>query len=159
MKLGLKLLFAALACVATTLIAVPALATDETSLDTAYRLQSQHLQARVRPSKVQVQELNALFHTRKESERHLRRQMLTTFTPEQRLHARELWQQFDRGRRVTLEERRALRAKVGVTPQQEAQFFAYEEKLQVHRALTTYLASQILQPQQRQLAKDVTFVL
>lgn len=159
MNLSLKLLFATLTFAVTTFIAVPALATDESSLDTTYRQQSQRLQTQVKLSREQSRDISTLFETRKESERHLRRQMLTTFTPEQREHAKQLWEQRDRGQTFTLAQRRALRTKVGITPAQEQQFFAYEKKLQTHRALTTYLAGQILTPEQRKLTKDFAFNL
>ena len=143
----------------TVAFAAPVLFTEEVNLDTTYQQLSVRIQDTVHPSSAQRAQLHKLMETRKEGERHLRRQMLTTYSPEQRQRAAALWQQRDRSRALTLDERQALRAKVGISTAQELQFAAYEKKLKVHREQTVYLTEQLLTPHQRELAQDLEFLL
>ncbi len=143
----------------TVAFAGPMLLAEEANLDTTYQQLATHIQDRVRLTSEQRLELHKLMAARKDSERHLRRQMLTTYTPEQRQRAAILWDQRDKTRVLNLEERRELRAQVGVSVAQERQFDAYEEKLRTHREQTVYLTGQLLGPEQRQMAKDLKFVL
>lgn len=159
MSLTVKLMSVALTLFLTVAFAAPVLFTEEVNLDTVYQQLSVRIQDTVRPSSVQRAQLHKLLETRKESERHLRRQMLTTYSPEQRQRAATLWQQRDRSRALTLDERQSLRAKVGVSHAQELQFAAYEKKLKAHREQTVYLTEQLLNPQQRQLAQGLEFLL
>ena len=159
MKKSLKLVAVTLTLLMTVALAGPALLAEEANLDSTYRHLSLRIQEKARLTAVQLRDLNSLMQERKEGERRLRRQMLTTFTPEQRGRAVEMWGQRDKSRVMTLEERRELRSKVGISIAQERQFLAYDEKLRAHRTQTAYLVNQILDSQQRQLASDLEFVL
>lgn len=159
MKKSWKLVAVTLTLLLTVALAGPALLAKEASLDLTYGNLSLQVQRKARLTAAQLGDLNSLIQERKEGERRLRRQMLTTFTPEQRGRAVKMWGRRDKSRVMTLEERRELRAKVGISIAQEQQFLAYDEKLRAHRTQTAYLVNQILDPRQRQLASDLEFVL
>lgn len=159
MSLTLKLMSVTLTLFLTVAFAGPVLLAEEANLDTTYHQLSARIQDKIRLTSEQRLELLKLMETRKEGERHLRRQMLTTYTPQQRQHAAVLWEQRDKTRFLSQAERRELRARVGVSAEQERQFEAYEEKLRAHREQTVYLTGQLLGPEQRQMAKDLEFVL
>lgn len=137
----------------------PLLATSESPLDTIYREKADDLRVSLRLSEEQSQRLEQLFTERKDNERHLRRQMRTTYTPEQQARVHKLWRERSSPGMLNAEERQQMRESLGVSQAQQRQFEAYQAKLEAHREQTLLLSSQLLDPPQRQRMREVSFAL
>jgi hypothetical protein len=120
-----------------------------TYADTLARIESA-----VSLDRTQTDRLSDLFASREAEERHLRRQMLTTYTPFQQRQAHLIWQE-QKGRPLTRKERLDLRARLNITPSQQAQLQAYEAKIQAHREATMAKVADLLSAQQRPLLVGV----
>lgn len=134
------------ALAATVALTIPAALTwshTRQGLHTTYNHAAAQLAGQAELSSTQRQALDQLFAVREEQERHLRKQMRTTYTPVQQLAARRLWEQRN-GRSLTPEQRLQLRAQLRVTTDQEAQFQAYEAKLRAHRKETLVQAYAVI---------------
>lgn len=129
---------------------------SETPLEAAYRSQAQAMREKLKLNPEQNAQVLALLESRLEHERHLRRQMRTTYTPEQQRRARQQWLARG-GRALTVAERQELRQALGVTEDQERQFEAYQAKLKAHREQTLFLIGQQLVPAQQRLLADLSF--
>jgi hypothetical protein len=147
-----------LALVLTSLFAIPVIAGPESNLDRAYHAQAQNLSRSLRLTEQQQAQVSKLLEERKNHERHLRRQMRTTYTPSQQQQARQHW--LDRGRQpMTIEARREFRSQLGVSAEQERQFESYQTKLAAHREQTLILVAQILDPPQQSKIAQMAFDL
>lgn len=124
------------------------------NLHTTYSQAMARIRVAAQPTPEEERALDQLFRSAETRERHLRKQMRTTYTPVQQRLARQLWQE-RQGRRLTEEQRRALRAQLRVTPTQEVQFQAYEDKLRGHRQSTLQEAFAMLNPEKRPLLVSV----
>ena len=129
-----------------------------TPLEQAYYAQAEAMKEKLELDPEQNARVLALLEARLDHERHLRKQMRTTYTPAQQVRARQQWLQ-RAGRSLTEAERQELRRSLGVSDAQERQFEAYRAKLQAHREQTLILVSQHLAPAQQKLLADVTFTL
>ncbi len=128
------------------------------ALERVYRSQSRNLQSSLGLSEEQAQRVQSLLEGRLVEERHLRRQMFTTYTPVQQARARQLWEQ-RRGRLLTLPERQLEWAALGASAEQRAQLEVYLEKLRAHREQTLLLVGQMLDPAQRTRLTALNFEL
>lgn len=125
-------------------------------LELVYQRQADSLRGRLSLSDEQTSEIRALLNKRMQQERHLRRQMRTTYTPQQQQQAALLWRGRD-GRMLSTQERRIVWDQLGATAEQRRQFEAYLAKLQEHREETMYLVAQLLEPRQQTSLTELAF--
>ena len=129
------------------LIFVPVTASADHGLDSVYSQQLGYLRDRLALEARQTSEIEKFLEARKAKERHLRKQMRTTFTPAQQLEVRRLWEQ--RKRPPTEQERQEFRQRMGVSPSQEQQLQAYRDQIAAHRSQTLQEVGLYLSADQR----------
>ena len=96
----------------------------------------------------QDQLLGSILLKREKSLRHLKKQMLTTLTPEQRNKANQIWSS-RRARTLQPQERISLRKQLGISKAQVAQFNAYHSKIKsFKKELTNEVAASLTPSQQ-----------
>jgi hypothetical protein len=130
------------------------MASAEQGLDRVYRQQFGLLRDRLALESRQALEIEKFLETRKAKERHLRKQMRTTFTPVQQQEVRRLWEQ--RKRPPTEQERRETRQRLGVSTSQEQQLQSYLEQIAAHRAQTMRELDLYLSADQRTSLKEMS---
>lgn len=145
---------AVFALAALLVLAGPVIASSQTATSDPFREQLFELRQRLDLTPEQTSAVGETLEQRRAELRHLRRQMLTTYTPDQQLLLKRLWAERTRTGPLDNDERDALRQKVGATPRQLEQLGAYERLIADHKEQTVEMLDAVLDATQQDVLRQ-----
>ncbi len=140
---------------ALLVLAGPVIASSQSVAPDPFREQLFELRQRLDLTPEQTRMVGDILEERRADLRHLRGQMLTTYTPDQQTLVKRLWRERSGSGPLLEEERVALRQQVGATHRQIDQLSAYEQLIDDHKQQTVRMLDDLLTSgQQERLRKS-----